>query len=251
MSLGGIAIAIGAMVDASIVMVENAHRKLSEMDRDKPQRSAARRWCCGAKEVGPGLFFSLLIITVSFLPVFALTGESYKLFAPLAFTKTYAMAFAALLSVTRRAGLDAVADARAHPAGDGESAQRGCSSGLYRPVLRLALQGALGHAGARARRSASIIVPLQRTGSEFMPALYEGELLYMPTTLPGVSATKAREILGQTNRLIKTVPEVERAFGKAGRADTATDPALISMIETWVALKPRESSGAPASPSTT
>jgi len=239
MSLGGIAIAIGAMVDASIVMVENAHRKLSEMDRDATAGERRAALVLAAKEVGPGLFFSLLIITVSFLPVFALTGESFKLFAPLAYTKTYAMAFAALLSVTVVPVLmlwlirGRIRKEMANPLNR-------LFVGLYRPVLWLALKARWVTLLAALVALGSIIIPLQRTGTEFMPALYEGELLYMPTTLPGVSITKAREILAQTNRLIRTVPEVERAFGKAGRADTATDPAPISMIETWVRLKPRE-----------
>jgi Cu(I)/Ag(I) efflux system membrane protein CusA/SilA len=239
MSLGGIAIAIGAMVDASIVMVENAHRKLSEMDRDATPAERRAALVLAAKEVGPGLFFSLLIITLSFLPVFALTGESFKLFAPLAYTKTYAMAFAALLSVTVVPVL-MLWLIRGRIRKEMKNPLNRLFVGLYRPVLWLALKARWITLLVALVAVVSIIVPLQRTGTEFMPALYEGELLYMPTTLPGVSITKAREILAQTNRLIMTVPEVERAFGKAGRADTATDPAPISMIETWIRLKPRE-----------
>ncbi len=239
MSLGGIAIAIGAMVDASIVMVENAHRKLSEMDRGATAAERRAALVLAAKEVGPGLFFSLLIITVSFLPVFALTGESFRLFSPLAYTKTYAMGFAAILSVTVVPVL-MLWLIRGRIRREMENPLNRLFVGLYRPVLRLALKARWVTLAVALAALGSIIVPLQRTGTEFMPALYEGELLYMPTTLPGVSITKAREILAQTNRLIRTVPEVERAFGKAGRADTATDPAPISMIETWVRLKPRE-----------
>ena len=192
-----------------------------------------------AKEVGPGLFFSLLIITVSFLPVFALTGQSYRLFAPLAFTKTYAMAFAAILSVTLVPVL-MVWLVRGRVLREMQNPINWIFVAAYRPLLWAALKArwlvlliALGAV-------ASLIYPLSRIGNEFMPALYEGELLYMPTTLPGVSITKAKEVLAQTNRLIGTVPEVERVFGKLGRADTATDPAPISMIETWIKLKPKD-----------
>lgn len=239
MSLGGIAIAIGAMVDASIVMVENAHRKLSELGPDTSSAKRREALILAAKEVGPGLFFSLLIITVSFLPVFALTGQSFRLFAPLAYTKTYAMAFASVLSVTVVPVLmlwlirGRIRREMANPI-------NWLFVQLYRPVIWLALKARWATLLLALAALGSIIVPLQRIGSEFMPALYEGELLYMPTTLPGVSISKAKEILAQTNRLIGTVPEVDRVFGKVGRADTATDPAPISMIETWVRLKPRE-----------
>ncbi|MCC7260747.1 MAG: efflux RND transporter permease subunit, partial [Alphaproteobacteria bacterium] len=239
MSLGGIAIAIGAMVDASIVMVENAHRKLSELP---PQATAGERreaLVHAAKEVGPGLFFSLLIITVSFLPVFALTGQSARLFAPLAYTKTYAMAAAAALSVTVVPVLMLwLIRGRILP--EGHNPLNRFFIAFYTPMLaraltfkRLTLVLALG-------ALLSAAWPLMRTGTEFMPALYEGDLLYMPTTLPGVSITAAKEILQITNRLIKTVPEVDTVFGKAGQAETATDPAPVSMFETWVRLKPRE-----------
>ena len=239
MSLGGIAIAIGAMVDASIVMVENAHRKLSEMPPDASRQERQAAVVLAAKEVGPGLFFSLLIITVSFLPVFALTGQSFRLFAPLAYTKTYAMAFASVLSVTLVPVLmlwlirGRIRKEMANPI-------NWLFVWLYRPLIKIALGQRWATLALALAALASIAVPLQRIGSEFMPALYEGELLYMPTTLPGVSITKAKEILAQTNRLIKTVPEIERVFGKVGRADTATDPAPISMIETWVRLKPKD-----------
>ncbi len=241
MSLGGIAIAIGAMVDASIVMVENAHRKLSELPekdkRDRDKRCDAL--VLAAQEVGPGLFFSLLIITVSFLPVLALTGQSYRLFAPLAFTKTYAMAFAALLSVTLVPVLMLwLVRGRILP--EGKNPLNRMFIALYRPVLRGALRARWMVVVLTLAALASVAVPLSRMGSEFMPALYEGELLYMPTTLPSVSITKAKEILSQTNRLISTVPEVEQVFGKLGRAETATDPAPISMIESWITLKPKD-----------
>ena len=239
MSLGGIAIAIGAMVDASIVMVENAHRKLANLPDTATASERRDALLLAAKEVGPGLFFSLLIITVSFLPVFALTGQSFRLFAPLAYTKTYAMAFASLLSVTVVPVLmlwlirGRIRSEMANPINR-------IFVYLYRPIIKsslslrwLTLLIALAMLG-------SIYYPLKHVGSEFMPALYEGELLYMPTTLPGVSITKAKEVLAQTNRLIGTAPEVERVFGKVGRADTATDPAPISMIETWIKLKPKE-----------
>lgn len=238
MSLGGIAIAIGAMVDASIVMVENAHRKLSELKNDATFKERQATILLAAKEVGPGLFFSLLIITVSFLPVFALTGQSYRLFAPLAYTKTYAMAFASVLSVTVVPVLMLwLIRGRIRP--EMANPVNWVFVQMYRPVLALALRARWLTMLTVLAALASIIYPLQRTGSEFMPALYEGELLYMPTTLPGVSITKAKEVLAQTNRLIGTVPEVERVFGKVGRADTATDPAPISMIETWIKLKPQ------------
>ncbi|MBA3070173.1 MAG: efflux RND transporter permease subunit [Hyphomonas sp.] len=239
MSLGGIAIAIGAMVDASIVLVENASRRLSELgDRiDAQTRRAALLEA--AQEVGPGIFFSLLIITVSFLPVFALTGESYRLFSPLAFTKTYAMAFAALLSVTLVPVLMLYL-MRGRFRREEANPINAFFIWAYKPVLNLALRFKWITVAISLALTASVLIPVQRIGSEFMPALYEGELLYMPTTLPGVSSTKMREILGQTNRVIMTVPEVERVFGKAGRADTATDPAPLTMIETWIRLKPKK-----------
>ena len=238
MSLGGIAIAIGAMVDASIVMVENAHRKLSMMPPDATTQERSASVLLAAKEVGPGLFFSLLIITVSFLPVFALTGQSYRLFAPLAFTKTYAMAFAAFLSVTLVPVL-MVWLVRGRVLKEMQNPLNWLFVALYKPLLWLALKARWLALILTLGAIASVAYPISKIGSEFMPALYEGELLYMPTTLPGVSITKAKEILAQTNRLIGTVPEVERVFGKLGRADTATDPAPISMIETWVKLKPQ------------
>ena len=239
MSLGGIAIAIGAMVDASIVLVENASRKLSEYDHTPNSKERRVALLEAAQEVGPGIFFSLLIITVSFLPVFALTGESYRLFSPLAFTKTYAMAFAAILSVTLVPVLMLYL-MRGKFRREEANPLNAFFVWLYKPILHLALRFKWLTVALAIALTASVIVPIQRIGSEFMPALYEGELLYMPTTLPGVSSTKMREILGQTNRVMMTVPEVESVFGKAGRADTATDPAPLTMIETWIRLKPKE-----------
>lgn len=239
MSLGGIAIAIGAMVDASIVMVENAHRKLSEMHADATLQEKRDALLLAAKEVGPGLFFSLLIITVSFLPVFALTGQSERLFAPLAFTKTYSMAAASILSVTV-VPLLMLWLIRGRILPEDRNPINRFFIAIYQPVLAKALKAKWLTIVIAFALLISTAIPILRTGSEFMPALYEGDLLYMPTTLPGVSITKAKEILQTTNRAIKTVPEVVSVFGKAGQAETATDPAPISMIETWIRLKPKD-----------
>jgi len=235
MSLGGIAIAIGTMIDAGIVMVENAHKHL-ERDRDKKPRREIL--IDAAVEVGPSLFFSLLIVTVSFLPIFALDGQSGRLFKPLAFTKTYAMAGAALLSITVVPAL-MVWFVRGKILPESRNPLNRFVLWTYRPLLAAALR----------HRFLVLIVALllllvgvqsyRQLGSEFMPPLDEGDLLYMPTTLPGISITKARELLQQTDRIIATVPEVERVFGKIGRAETATDPAPLSMIETTITLKPR------------
>ncbi len=239
MSLGGIAIAIGAMVDASIVMVENGHRHLSLLPTHASRREKNAALLLAAKEVGPGLFFSLLIITVSFLPVFALTGQSFRLFSPLAFTKTYAMAFAAILSITIVPVL-MLWLIRGNIRSEESNPINRFFIALYKPILRVSMRLKWLTLLITLALLCSMVIPLKNTGTEFMPALYEGELLYMPTTLPGVSITKAKEVLAQTNRLIKTLPEVERVFGKVGRADTATDPAPISMIETWIKLKPKD-----------
>lgn len=239
MSLGGIAIAIGAMVDASIVMVENAHRKLSEMRADATLQEKRDALLLAAKEVGPGLFFSLLIITVSFLPVFALTGQSERLFSPLAFTKTYSMAAASILSVTV-VPLLMLWLIRGKILPEERNPINRFFIAIYQPILAKALKAKWLTIAVACALLVSMAIPILRTGSEFMPALYEGDLLYMPTTLPGVSITKAKEILQTTNRAIKTVPEVETVFGKAGQAETATDPAPISMIETWIRLKPKD-----------
>jgi Cu(I)/Ag(I) efflux system membrane protein CusA/SilA len=239
MSLAGIAIAIGAMVDASIVLVENASRRLAALGPDPEKQVRHQAILKSAQEVGPGIFFSLLIITVSFLPVFALTGESYRLFSPLAFTKTYAMAFTAMLSITLVPVLMLYLMRGNFRAEDANPVNR-LFVRLYQPILNTALRFKWHTVSLAMLLTFSVAIPIKYLGSEFMPALYEGELLYMPTTLPSVSSTKMREILGQTNRLIMSVPEVERAFGKAGRADTATDPAPLTMIETWIKLKPKE-----------
>lgn len=239
MSLGGIAIALGAMVDAAVVLVENTSRRLADLT--DPHDAAARRTAVldAAREVGPGLFVSLLVITLAFLPVLALTGESYRLFSPLAWTKTWSMAIAAVLSVTVVPVLMlSLLRGRLRREED-NPLSRACIR-LYRPVLTLTLRRRWMTLGAVVLAGLSALHPATRLGSEFMPALYEGELLYMPTTLPGASSTRMRELLGQTNRLLRTVPEVKQVFAKAGRADTATDPAPLTMIETWVQLQPRE-----------
>lgn len=242
MSLAGIAIAIGAMVDASIVLVENATRRLAELGPNPNKKIRHQAILTSAQEVGPGIFFSLLIITVSFLPVFALTGESYRLFSPLAFTKTYAMAFAAILSITLVPVLMLGLMRGKFRREDANPLNRFFVR-MYRPVLSISLRFKWHTVALALLLTLSVAIPLKHLGSEFMPALYEGELLYMPTTLPGVSSTKMREVLGQTNTAIMSVPEVDRAFGKAGRADTATDPAPLTMIETWIKLKPKETWG--------
>lgn len=243
MSLAGIAIAIGAMVDASIVLVEDASRRLAALGPEPDRKSQRHAILTAAQEVGPGIFFSLLIITVSFLPVFALTGESYRLFSPLAFTKTYAMAFAAALSITLVPVLMLLL-MRGRFREENENPINRFFVRIYQPILNTALRFKWQTIAITVVLLISTAIPLKYLGSEFMPALYEGELLYMPTTLPGVSSTKMREILGQTNKAIMSVPEVERAFGKAGRADTATDPAPLTMIETWIKLKPKAQWGA-------
>ena len=234
MSLGGIAIAIGAMVDAAIVMLENLHRHLenAEPGRDRWQVVGE-----ATAEVGPALFFSLLIIALSFVPIFSLTGEEGRLFSPLAFTKTYAMAVAAGLSITLVPVLmgyfvrGRIVPEHKNPVNRGLIA-------AYRPCLRWALEKPWIVIAAAAAVMLLTALPASRLGSEFMPSLDEGDLLYMPTTLPGVGIGEARHILQQTDKLIATMPEVETVFGKAGRADTATDPAPLSMIETVIQLKP-------------
>ena len=236
MSLGGIAIAIGAMVDAAIVMVENAHRHLERDAGRLPHWQIVTR---AATEVGPTLFFALLVITISFAPIFTLEAQEGRLFKPLAFTKTYAMAAAALLSVTLVPVLvgywirGRVVSAQVNPL-------TWLLMALYRPVLRLTLAGRWAVVAATLAALVATAFPFSRLGSEFMPPLWEGDLLYMPTTLPGVSITKAREILQQTDRILRTFPEVEQVFGKVGRADTATDPAPLSMLETTIQLKPED-----------
>ena len=235
MSLGGIAIAIGTMIDAGIVMVENAHKHL---ERDKGKRPRTEILIDAAVEVGPSLFFSLLIVTVSFLPIFALEAQEGRLFKPLAFTKTYAMAGAALLSITVVPAL-MVWLVRGRILAEEKNPLNKAVLFAYRPALAAALKHRFTVLALAVVLLASSLYPLRQIGSEFMPPLNEGDLLYMPTTLPGLSITKAREILQQTDRIIATVPEVERVFGKVGRAETATDPAPLSMIETTITLKPQ------------
>ncbi|WP_269502701.1 efflux RND transporter permease subunit [Burkholderia sp. IMCC1007] len=243
MSLGGIAIAIGAMIDAAIVMIENAHKHLEAYEHQHPGEtmSAAHRWeliASSAAEVGPALFFSLLIITLSFIPVFSLEGQEGKLFSPLAFTKTYTIAAAAGLSVTLVPVLMGYLIRGRIPHEHANPINRMLIR-LYRPLLEGTLRRpwfAIGLAGVAL---ALTIIPISRLGGEFMPPLDEGDLLYMPTALPGISAEKASELLQQTDRLIKTVPEVATVFGKSGRADTATDPAPLEMFETTIQFKPR------------
>ncbi|MEQ9721854.1 efflux RND transporter permease subunit [Yersinia alsatica] len=244
MSLGGIAIAIGAMVDAAIVMIENMHKVLEQWRRDHPGQTPVSQdyWRISeqaATEVGPALFCSLLIITLSFIPVFTLQAQEGRMFSPLAFTKTYAMAVSAGLAITLVPVLmgyfirGKIPDENANPINRGLIA-------LYHPVLTAVL--------ARPKTTLAIagilllatLYPLSRLGSEFMPALDEGDLLYMPSTLPGISVREASHLLQQTDRLIKTVPEVDTVFGKAGRAETATDPAPLTMIETTIRFKPKD-----------
>jgi Cu(I)/Ag(I) efflux system membrane protein CusA/SilA len=238
MSLGGIAIAIGTMVDASIVMVENVHRRLEhEPPRDEAERMDLIRKAC--QDVGPALFFSLLIVALSFLPVFALGAQEGRLFHPLAYTKTYAMLVSSLLAVTLTPVLiwylvrGKIRPEMQNPINRGAIA-------IYRPALNVALRHPKAVLAAAAVLVAITVLPMQRLGTEFMPSLDEGDLLYMPTAQPGISAEAARNLLQTTDRLIKTVPEVERVFGKAGRAETATDPAPFEMIETTIMLKPRD-----------
>ncbi|WPC06815.1 efflux RND transporter permease subunit [Pseudomonas benzenivorans] len=244
MSLGGIAIAIGAMVDAAVVMIENAHKKIEAWCAAHPgeQLKGKHHWrviTAAAVEVGPALFFCLLIITLSFIPVFTLQAQEGRLFGPLAFTKTYAMAAAAGLSVTLVPVLmgywirGRIPDERRNP--------------LNRGLIRLyqpALDAVLRRPGITLLAALAILLsalwPMSHLGGEFLPPLDEGDLLYMPTALPGLSAQKAAQLLQQTDRLIKSVPEVERVFGKAGRAESATDPAPLEMFETTIAFKPRE-----------
>ena len=236
MSLGGIAIAIGTMIDAGIVMVENGHKRLEGSGGRTPRKETL---IAAAVEVGPSLFFSLLIITASFLPIFALEAQEGRLFRPLAFTKTWAMFGAALLSVTAVPAL-MVLLVRGPILPEARNPLNRLVLAAYRPLLAAALRWRWPVAATAAVVLASSVLPWQRLGSEFMPPLDEGDLLYMPTTLPGLSITKAREILQQTDRIIATFPEVERVFGKIGRIESATDPAPLSMIETTITLKPRD-----------
>ncbi|MEE3265043.1 MAG: efflux RND transporter permease subunit, partial [Candidatus Latescibacterota bacterium] len=259
MSLGGIAIAIGVMVDAAVVMVENTHKHI---ERDGGKKEHWAIVLDAAKEVGPSLFYSLLIVTLSFLPVFTLQAQEGRLFKPLAFTKTWAMAAAALLAITIVPVLMGYL-VRGRILPETRNPINRFLLWCYRPVITWVLRNKAVVTGAsllilgatvmpyqswvldrvdgdwrRTLERFEILFPFERIGSEFMPPLYEGDLLYMPTTLPGVSITKARELLQQTDRIIRTFPEVDEVFGKIGRAETATDPAPLSMIETTITLKP-------------
>jgi Cu(I)/Ag(I) efflux system membrane protein CusA/SilA len=237
MSLGGIAIAIGAMVDSAIVMTENVHKHI-----ERQPLTPENRWRIigdAATEVGRPLFFSLIIITLSFLPVFTLEAQEGRMFAPLAFTKTYAMAAAAILSVTLVPVLMGYF-IRGNVRSEKRNPINVALIRIYRPVIDIVISNPKGTLVLAAAVLLVGLWPATRLGSEFMPPLDEGDLMYMPTTYPGVSVDKAREILQHTDRLIKSVPEVKRVFGKVGRADTATDPAPLTMIETVIQLKPRD-----------
>ena len=265
MSLGGIAIAIGVMVDAAVVMVENAHQHLA---RDGGRKEHWQIILDASKEVGPALFYSLLIVTLSFLPIFSLEAQEGRLFKPLAYTKTYAMLASALLAITVVPVLMGFFVRGRIPAENRNPLNR-LLIAIYRPVISTVLRhkmvvilcfGAVVFATLfpyanrvagqfaedprsltyRALTQVGRLFPMDKLGSEFMPPLYEGDLLYMPTTLPGLSVTKARELLQQTDKIIRTFPEVHNVFGKIGRAETATDPAPLSMIETTIMLKPQE-----------
>jgi Cu(I)/Ag(I) efflux system membrane protein CusA/SilA len=234
MSLGGIAIAIGAMVDAAIVMIENAHKHLERAPPDKPRTDVL---IAAAVEVGPALFFSLLIITVSFLPIFALEAQEGRLFKPLAYTKTFAMAAAALLSVTLVPAL-MVLFVRGRIVPEHRNPLNRFLIWVYRPVIRIALRFKSATILAAVALLAGSVWPAVRLGTEFMPNLNEGTLFYMPTTLPGLSVTKAAELVQTQDKIIKSFPEVLSVWGKAGRASTATDPAPTEMFETVINLKP-------------
>tara|TARA_R110002012_G_scaffold165912_3_gene328791 strand:- start:364888 stop:368016 length:3129 start_codon:yes stop_codon:yes gene_type:complete len=244
MSLGGIAIAIGAMVDAAIVMIENAHKHLEKWQNDNPdaEMPGEKRWQLivdAAVEVGPALFLSLLIITFSFLPIFTLEGQEGRLFSPLAFTKTYAMAGAAILSITLIPVLMGYFIRGKIPSEEKNPISRFLMK-IYRPALDWSLKSPKKLLVIAVLIFATSAWPISQLGGEFMPQMDEGDLLYMPNALPGISPAKASELLQQTNRLIKSVPEVETVFGKAGRADTATDPAPLTMFETTIHFKPKE-----------
>lgn len=241
MSLSGIAIAIGAMVDAAIIMIENAHKHI-EHENEKPESERRDHWTLileSSKEVGPSLFWSLLVITVSFIPVFALTDQAGKLFIPLAFTKTYSMGAAALLSITIIPILMGYF-VRGKILPEKKNPVNRFLIKLYHPVVNTVLKF-----NKTVIITAVVLVlitlyPLSKLGTEFMPSLWEGDILYMPTTLPGISITKAKELLQQTDKIIRQFPEVENVFGKIGRAETSTDPAGLDMIETIIQLKPED-----------
>ncbi|PKO87270.1 MAG: CusA/CzcA family heavy metal efflux RND transporter [Betaproteobacteria bacterium HGW-Betaproteobacteria-10] len=239
MSLGGIAIAIGAMVDAAIVMIENAHKRLERLPPDATQKERAATMIKACKEVGPALFFSLLIITVSFLPVFTLEGQEGRLFSPLAFTKTFSMAGAALLSVTLVPVL-MMFFIRGRIMPEQKNPVNRFLIWAYRPIIQWVMRHKILTLVLALVSMLVTIIPARQIGSEFMPTLNEGSLFYMPASLPGMSVTEAGRLLQTTNRVIKTFPEVESVYGKAGRADTATDPAPIEMFETVINLKPEK-----------
>ena len=242
MSLGGIAIAVGAMVDGAIVMVENAHKRLEQLTASGQQITSEARWNTireATTELGPPIFFSLAIVTLSFLPVFTLEAQEGRLFTPLAFTKTYSMAVASVLAITLiPVLLGFFVRGRIH------SEQRNPINRIlingYQPILNFVLRFPKSTLCFCLVLLVAGIWPATKLGSEFMPPLDEGDYMYMPTTHPGISVDKARELLQQTDKLIRSVPEVENVFGKVGRADTATDPAPLTMIETMIQLKPRE-----------
>ncbi len=243
MSLGGIAIAIGAMVDGAIVMIENAHKHLEHAARDKgealtlPERWEAVR--AASLEVGPALFFSLLIITVSFMPVFTLQAQEGRLFSPLAFTKTYAMAASAILAITLVPVLMGYF-IRGKILPEAKNPVNRILHFVHKPLLRWAMDWrAITLTFALVLLGVSVY-PVMKLGSEFMPPLDEGDILYMPTTYPGISITKAKELLQQTDKILATFPEVHHVFGKVGRAETATDPAPLAMIETTIKMKPKD-----------
>ncbi len=234
MSLGGIAIALGAMVDGAIIMVENAHK---HMEKDQGAKPHWRIIADAAREVGPTIFYALLLITVSFLPIFVLEAQEGRLFKPLAYTKTYSMAAAALLSVTLVPVLMGYwIRGRVRP--EAKNPVSRLLIRLYEPVLYLVLRHRWTTLTITILLLVATLFPFLHLGSEFMPPLWEGDILYMPTTLPGISVTKARDILQKTDKVIASFPEVDRVFGKIGRAETATDPAPLSMIETTITLKP-------------
>ncbi|MCK9261141.1 MAG: CusA/CzcA family heavy metal efflux RND transporter [Azoarcus sp.] len=239
MSLGGIAIAIGAMVDAAIVMIENAHKRLERLPPGASRAEHAQTIIRACKEVGPALFFSLLIITVSFLPVFTLEGQEGRMFSPLAFTKTFAMAGAALLSVTLVPVL-MLFFVRGHILPEAKNPVNRFLIWVYRPIIRQVMRFKVLTILVALVAMAATVFPARQIGSEFMPTLNEGAIFYMPAALPGMSVTEAGRLLATTNRIIKTFPEVASVYGKAGRANSATDPAPLEMFETVISLKPRD-----------
>lgn len=243
MSLGGIAITIGTMVDGAIVMVENAHKHLSQATTNKgAELSDDERWKTigiASREVGPALFFSLLIITVSFLPIFTMQAQEGRMFSPLAFTASYAMAAAAILAVTLVPVMMGYF-IRGKVVSEHENPINRVMHAMHTPVLKLAMQWRKVTVLLALCLVLLTLYPFSKLGSEFMPPLDEGDILYMPTTFPGISITKAKELLQQTDKILKTFPEVHHVFGKVGRAETATDSAPLSMIETTISLKPKD-----------